>query len=150
MEISSPSISIITVSELLESAVNVNASSSNVRVLPSSKVVVAIVPSSATKVTSIIPLITSIITLLHVTTKSSPDVNESIDAPPQTSTVAGVDPEEEVTLILTPSGFVSSVMDSVWSPNEVIVPLVVPPIPISLKSADGVVGWVSTESSMPS
>lgn len=129
---------------LVEGALKLIVSGSNVRAFPSSRVVVACVPSSATNVAGTVPRITLNVTVPQVTATSTPGPKESSASPPQTLTVAAPGPPgDEAVAIKTPSlesGGSRTV--TTWSPGSLMVPVVGP----SLKSTEISVGSVSTSS----
>lgn len=135
-----PSTITVTSSGLVDGAVMVKVAGSNVRLKPEVRVVIPVVPSVATKLISTMPEPTVMVTLLHVPIMASPASSVTMAEPPQRLTVAGPIPPDVSADILTPAGLGSSETVNDWSPLLVIVPMVVPPMPTSLKSLEKTAG----------
>ncbi len=154
-----PLIVTVMVALLVAGAVNPKVAGWKVMLLPAVIVAVPVTPAldpDPTKVTPTDPVITVIVTLPHLTRSCVLAPTERMEAPPQTLILAGVSPPAEpevmrMPVLGEPSCTVSwQGVVGHWSPLERMVPYVVPPSGMSLKSLEKTVGCVSTLSNIPS
>ena len=145
----------IIVTVLVDGAENPKVAAWKVMLLGAVMVAVPVTPALApdpTKVTPTDPVITVTVTLPHLTRSCVLAPTERMEAPPQTLMLAGVSPPAEPEVMRMPVLGEASCMVSWqgfkgtpsggrhWSPLDRMVPDVVPPSGMSLKSFEKTVG----------
>ena len=144
---------------LVDGAVKLKVVGSKVTLFPALIVEVPVIPACdpvPTNVTPTEPVRTVMVTVPHLTVSDVLAGTERTDPPPHTLMLAGASPPAAPEVMSTPTlGETSCIVSwhglvGHWSPLERIVPVVVPPSGMSLKSFEKTVGWVSTLSKMPS
>src|SRR3989442_5098056 len=137
------------VSVLVDGAVNEKVVELKVMLLPADMVAVPVTPAKEpdpTKVTPTVPISTVMVTVPHFTVSWVLAGTDRMDAPPQTLMDAGDSPPAGPEVISIPAPMAASCtvswqgIDRHWSPLDRMVPKVVPPSGMSLKSLEKTVG----------